>query len=388
MTFAGAFVAFVSSLFLIIHWSEDRSAQSAIWWAGAHCLSGVGLALLAMRADFPPYVSVIALRCLDLSTILTCVAALSFGHESVKLRIALAASIAWLGTSALVRLLAGESYAIAWTVGIAGCLYAAMAFEFWRGRGEVLRGRVPMICVISLEALALMMAAVGYGVSSNPATNPAFSWLGIIHFVRLIYIPGSTIFLVSMLRDRTETKHKTAAFTDPLTGLPNRRAFEDWANKLLDSDLRSGLPTALLAFDLDKFKLINDTYGHAIGDKVLIIFASVLAESVRNSDVIGRLGGEEFAAALSGVGSAEVVAISDRIRALFQESAQVVDEHRIGATVSVGVATTDVHPCGLGDIAEHADEALYQAKRRGRNQVVVAATDYTRPKGLRIARAF
>jgi len=175
-----------------------------------------------------------------------------------------------------------------------------------------------------------------------------------------------------MLNERSEAMHKAASLIDPLTGLPNRRAFMDRAERLFDRSDREEKPISLLAFDLDRFKEINDAFGHPTGDQVLRTFADVLSRTLRPADIAGRIGGEEFVAALPGCGSEAALAIARRIRGTFQDNARFMNGQRVGATVSVGVATTPTHGRGVAEIIASADGALYQAKNLGRNRVMLA----------------
>ena len=134
-------------------------------------------------------------------------------------------------------------------------------------------------------------------------------------------------------------------------------------------------------FDLDKFKTINDRFGHAIGDEVLKLFASIIGTSMRATDFVARLGGEEFAAIIPGR-TEEGVIVADRVRLAFETAARTVAGHYIGATVSVGVAVRE--PGGdINAALAQADTALYAAKANGRNRVEIAGA----PAGGAIAAA-
>ena len=225
-----------------------------------------------------------------------------------------------------------------------------------------------MICLLVSQAIALFLASIQYATSR--LTLPTVGWFGIIHFVGLIYVGGAAIFLTMMLNERREIKYKAAALTDPLTGLANRRAFLDRAQQMLDRSLRDGVPISLIAVDLDRFKNINDAFGHHVGDHVLRIFADVLSRVLRPADIAGRMGGEEFVAILPGCDIEAALAVARGIRSSFQDDARFVDGHRVEATLSAGVATAPEHGGGLAEIMARADAAMYAAKDRGRNRVM------------------
>jgi diguanylate cyclase (GGDEF)-like protein len=124
-------------------------------------------------------------------------------------------------------------------------------------------------------------------------------------------------------------------------------------------------------FDLDHFKGVNDRYGHAVGDAALKLFANTITASMREKDIIGRLGGEEFAALVPG-GLAEATGVAERVRAAFEIAGVEVDGHPLRATVSIGLATGPVLQCNVEQMLSVADAALYRAKANGRNRVEAA----------------
>lgn len=174
----------------------------------------------------------------------------------------------------------------------------------------------------------------------------------------------------ALTKKRTELAHKQAAMTDPLTGLFNRRAFIDCAERRLKQHERDRTALAFLVFDLDWFKSVNDTHGHAIGDLALRLFAGILRTNLRADDIAGRLGGEEFAAVLSGTDEISAARIAERIREKFAEAGEKIEGASVEVTVSVGVAGCRAEEAAdLERLGEAADEALYRAKSHGRNRV-------------------
>jgi len=189
----------------------------------------------------------------------------------------------------------------------------------------------------------------------------------------VIYVVGTAFVVVVMAKERVALVHKTAAMTDLLTGLFNRRAFLDAADRLIAQRARKSLPVSVLMFDLDRFKSINDRYGHAVGDDALKRFADTAAASMRSTDIIGRLGGEEFAAIIPGT-PAEAAMVAERVRTAFEVAGVEISSHLIGATVSIGVATA-VPPVATASLLSRADAALYRAKHNGRNRVECAGDE-------------
>ncbi|MBK8009623.1 MAG: GGDEF domain-containing protein [Rhizobiales bacterium] len=128
---------------------------------------------------------------------------------------------------------------------------------------------------------------------------------------------------------------------------------------------------AIFMFDIDKFKSINDRFGHPGGDKVIKLLATTAKKTLRQTDVFGRLGGEEFAAFLGNTDEKGAVIVAERVRLAFKEAAKVVDGTAIGATVSIGVTFTTNYQDQVDGLLGRADEALYEAKNSGRNRVMV-----------------
>jgi diguanylate cyclase (GGDEF)-like protein len=164
------------------------------------------------------------------------------------------------------------------------------------------------------------------------------------------------------------------AGTDPLTGAANRRSFLEQCEAEVARSRRFNRPASILMLDVDRFKSVNDTYGHAAGDEVLKALGAAIAKAVRRMDVWGRLGGEEFAILLVETTLPEAALIAERMRQQFAAIVVPFGEHRIGFTVSVGVASLSTEAGGLEAALRLADTLMYQAKTTGRNRVVAAAT--------------
>ncbi|MCG2576298.1 GGDEF domain-containing protein [Dechloromonas sp. XY25] len=157
---------------------------------------------------------------------------------------------------------------------------------------------------------------------------------------------------------------------DGLTGLMNRRYFMQSAEVELQRAQRYRRPVTVAMADLDYFKKLNDTYGHAAGDAVLRVFAERVRETLRQSDLVCRYGGEEFAFLFPEITPAETAILTERLRASAADNEVVLpDGRRVTATVSIGLA--DASECPIEIALRHADEALYEAKRLGRNRVVI-----------------
>lgn len=164
------------------------------------------------------------------------------------------------------------------------------------------------------------------------------------------------------------------ASVDALTGVNNRRAFFERASELLANARRRHSPIALLATDIDFFKKINDTYGHAAGDAALRQFARTCRDHLRPLDLIGRIGGEEFAVILPDTTLAGAIRVADRLRVVVSELSIEEGDNRFSMTVSIGAGEIPPESAGIEATLAAADHALYRAKQNGRNRVERADT--------------
>jgi len=200
-------------------------------------------------------------------------------------------------------------------------------------------------------------------------------WMTVLSFEALLLTISSAFLLLAMAKERTELRHRKAAMVDPLTGIANRRSFLQDASMLAKLHATNPRPTAFLVIDLDHFKSINDRFGHAVGDRVLEIFTEAARKSMRGSDLVGRLGGEEFAAVLADTSREKAVVVAERIRETFAQMAQEVDGLPVCGTVSIGLVHCLDRTLDVTELLAQADHALYYAKERGRNRVEVASLD-------------
>jgi len=161
-----------------------------------------------------------------------------------------------------------------------------------------------------------------------------------------------------------------AAFTDALTGARNRRYLKDNAEKELKDCIEKDLPFSLIILDADHFKLVNDNYGHTVGDEVLKILVARIHHSIKKDTMVARYGGEEFVVTLPNVCHDGVMSTAERIRKSVESSAFHIDDLELTVTISVGVSSRTDKAASLTDIISNADKALYEAKESGRNRVV------------------
>ena len=384
---ADSFVTATSGVVLIFVALRSRDAPSALWWGLANLMVSVGCGIFAARQELADIAwRIVVATCLNLASAMFWAAAHRSRHANVPLVPFLAGPLLWLATLAVPAVGASPSLQMS-LVGIVGLFYTPVAaYEIWRGRGERLSARWPIFGLFVLDSLMNLAGSVEawLGELTPLALPPLTTWYGLVYFETFLLTVGGAILIVLLERERAELLHRSAAQVDALTGVANRRAFTELAMEKLDECQREDAPLSLIFFDLDHFKAINDTRGHAVGDRVIRRFTDVARSHLRPEDVMGRIGGEEFAILLPRVSPGAAYVVADRIRVAFHESCRGLGEISLNATVSAGIAAAHAWTT-FDSIMQAGDEALYRAKTRGRNRVEHAARLDRPPNVIRVA---
>lgn len=183
---------------------------------------------------------------------------------------------------------------------------------------------------------------------------------------------GMSLFIVFVLASDMSEKMREQAITDSLTGCLNRRGFYDNADNKLAEFIRKRQHVCLIYWDIDKFKNINDTYGHLAGDEVLSKTTAIIKNNIKEKDLLGRIGGEEFVIILGRASAAEAKGVAERLRMLIEANLVEIADETIKVTASFGVVELFNIDTAVDKAIDIADKALYEAKGRGRNRVVEA----------------
>lgn len=198
-------------------------------------------------------------------------------------------------------------------------------------------------------------------------TENYFSQIGMEPFIAF-----SQLATVALDQARLKISLEAMASIDPLTGLLNRRAFQDVINREHASARRLQMPFSMLLFDLDRFKMLNDNYGHDIGDKILLGISNTAKTTLRTSDWLSRWGGEEFLAILPNTDDAGAKKMAERLRYEIEKFSIRLNKQTIKTSASIGIASYPRDGDTLDFLLKAADAALYEAKTTGRNRVVEA----------------
>jgi diguanylate cyclase (GGDEF)-like protein len=356
-------------VFLLFAWTQDR-IRALAWWGAAYLIGGFSVALWITNAQGIPFMPASlpsALMFVACGMIWN--AARLFHGRKVLWPAMIAGAATWLyvcEAPAFAQMSANR-------IVLASLIISAYTFltasELWRERRKSLINRWPALFVPALHGAVFLfpIPIASMMPEESGLVTLATGWLAVFVLEMLLYAVGTAFIVLVLTKERTLRMHKTAALTDPLTGLFNRRGLIEAARELAEKHARRAKPITVLAFDLDHFKSINDRFGHAVGDDVLKLFASVASTSMRVTDFVARLGGEEFAAIIPGALD-EGIVVAERVRVAFESAARTVSGRYIGATVSVGVAAHTA-ATNIDALLARADEALYAAKAGGRNRV-------------------
>jgi diguanylate cyclase (GGDEF)-like protein len=375
-------IAGLLGVFLIIDWMQQRNVRALAWWGSAYLIGASAMALGTMPTpiiNLPPQVpgALIFLAC----GMIWNGVRLFQGRRVLPLATFIGAAV-WLGVGQIPGVLENGNGQIIGAL-IVPVYTFFIAIELWRERRGTRYSRAAAIVVPCLHA-GIFLVPLAMGAFLPAGHNAA--WLTVFTLETILYAVGTAFIVMLMVKDHHVHVYRTAASTDHLTGLLNRRAFMDNALTLCKQQAKRGEPVAALMFDLDHFKSINDRFGHAVGDDVLRLFGQVVRASTRADDIIGRFGGEEFIAIVPG-GWESASKISERVRASFEAAGATVATHAVGATVSIGAATCYDAVTALDPFLARADAALYRAKHEGRNRVYIDEGDVASERTRMIAAA-
>ncbi|MEX0590956.1 MAG: GGDEF domain-containing protein [Xanthobacteraceae bacterium] len=375
------FVTTILGLFLLFAWVQDRSIRALAWWGVAYLIGGVSVAIYTMQDSLSNALSMaIGNALLFVACGVIWSGARLFHGREVKPFWMFAGAIAWLIALTMPGFAVSDMARIVLSSVAISTYTLLTAWELWGGRKERLMSRWPAMAVLALHGFVFLLPVPIVLLSSSELRFSDFAggWFAIFALETLLYAIATAFIILTMAKERSERIHRTAATIDPLTEIFNRRALLEAGRRILGRMAWDKQPVSVLMFDLDHFKKINDRFGHAVGDRALQTFARTAAARLRATDVIGRLGGEEFAAILPGTSLLSAAVAAERVRAAFEAAAVEIDGLPIAGTVSIGAAATEEPDIDIDVLLEQADRALYAAKASGRNRYVLSGSEEER----------
>ncbi len=363
------FLSATGGLLLLFCWMQNRNTPALAFWGSGYLLGAVAAAMLGSGGAGNAFV-------VCTSNALLCGAygvmwggSRSFEGRRVRPPLIATGAAIWIAAFQLESFRASPPLC----VGLVSFIQAAYALlsarELWYACDRELISRWPTLALVVTHA-GFLLARIPFAsvVASSATAGQPHSAVVLVMAAEALFVNFGLPFLrVAMSKERAELEQRKAALTDSLTGVANRRAFFDLGERLLARTIADRHTAALLLFDLDRFKEVNDTSGHEAGDGLLRAFARLVAGAVRPDDLFSRVGGEEFACLLPNVSMEEALQIAERLRSAF--GLMRFPGVTSGATVSVGIAMTTSACRTLPALMATADRALYRAKAEGRNRV-------------------
>jgi diguanylate cyclase (GGDEF)-like protein len=237
---------------------------------------------------------------------------------------------------------------------------------------------LPAIYLIlgSRVGIVTTVTSMGFILLANPFLDQPYSVnalvtveLGMVYVSALFHAFSTKSISFHHAMVEANRRLGEMATRDPLTNLLNARTYYSICDRMIQASVRSGSPFCVLFIDLDHFKRINDTYGHEMGDEVLKTAATCIERTVRHSDVVGRIGGEEFSVLLPDTDRTGARRLAEKIRTEIEALTFVFAEQKVAITASIGLAASRPDHGRIVDIQREADQAMYDAKRAGRNRV-------------------
>lgn len=383
LTVALTSVSAVLSIILFLIWRSRRTYPGFGLWTAGNALYAAGFMLIALRGLVPNTLSIVPANILLLS------AAVLFLEGVRRFRGIAGRPISNMSLVVLPVLLIAYFTFVTDDTGMRVVVYSAFCAVIaglvaW----ELFRNAQSDLCfslwftgsLFAMHALFMGFRVVLTFLNPGPHDLLAPNLIQTLTFlISLLLGIAWTFGFVMLNSERLEVDLKNAqvelqrlAETDFLTGIANNRRFFEDGEREIQRARRYGHPLAALMLDLDHFKKVNDTYGHAAGDKVLVAMTDTFRRLLRDIDVFGRLGGEEFAILLPETDLAGGRATAERLRMAIAETQIDAGNRTLKITISIGVTLLSPDDAGLDAVLKRADDAMYEAKRHGRNRVVTA----------------
>ncbi|WP_170975977.1 GGDEF domain-containing protein [Rhizobium sp. FY34] len=362
------------AVLMVAAWLHDRSQTVTGLWGLGFGMHGLGIALVGLRGVIPDSISIVVGNGLVLFGIV-CWSIGILAYDGKRPHIWLAIPLAlWLAMLCVPSIMA-HFWARTVTFQLCASLaYLMLAYYVLKGGPDSRLARLSFAGVVWIQAGSMIkMAFDAYRFRPDGfAQMPNVTTFAVSNIFCLV---AGILLGARLLMARAEQRLHKLAISDPLTGALNRRGLLDRFNDMCRRAPPAKPLMALVIFDLDHFKQINDRYGHSMGDKVLVAFCRVAQACLGERGTFGRMGGEEFACLMHVSGAAEASGITEAIRLTLkhQETAVQGTDQTICVTVSAGISVSPVSKADLDQMLLIADRALYAAKAAGRNRAALAS---------------
>jgi diguanylate cyclase (GGDEF)-like protein len=370
------FIKLVLGGLFAVFWLKNRTSPWFMWWGVALASGSVTAALFMLRTTIENYLTLgVGNAFLLIGVLCTWQGTRTFGRRNALWLPVLAVPTVWLAICLVPGFIETIEYRIALSSTTVATLFGLACWECWRDRHEALSSRWPVIVILASLVLffALRIPLMHFLPFPFGALPMQPGWLGAFNLILFGHTFLLVVLVVAMSKERLELEQRTKAQTDPLTGALNRRAFMARGERLVVRHRHEDATLSLLFLDLDHFKALNDRFGHSGGDDVLTCFVGLVNACIRPTDFLFRMGGEEFCCLLPYTGVEQAALVAERIRQQVEAASVIVGGMPAKATVSIGIASTEEFGYDLDALIRQADNAVYAAKRAGRNRVEVSS---------------
>jgi diguanylate cyclase (GGDEF)-like protein len=366
------FTPALAGCLLLLSWLQHRRIVALALWGSGFITASIATTLIIFaRGTVPDFWSIIVGNALLAAAYgVLWSGARKFNGKKTPVILVLAGVLLWLAACSIAPIYARVESRATVMAAIAVFYTLLALLELWRGRGDgTWRWPIMLLLLGHAAAIPIRIPIAGAWIHPDPSNVNLLTFM--IFESAFVCICGAYLF-GGLAKDRIAASYRRIALTDSLTHVPNRRGFFETAERLLMRTRFARRPVALLLFDLDRFKSINDRYGHQAGDEVLAAFCRLATSVLRPTDLFGRIGGEEFASLLPGTEQQDALWLADRVRTAFEGASHAVGGRTLTATVSVGIAVSGDASVDLSALQKEADQALYRAKALGRNRVEIS----------------
>jgi diguanylate cyclase (GGDEF)-like protein len=386
IVFAGLLIRTVLAVLFLVFWLTERRSPWFAWWSATFFLGNLSGVVFLTGGFTTDYISV------GFGTALL-MAAFACGWQGARgferrppLWLAVfGVPVLWLAVCLIPGFVENAFYRVLLSSLLLAWLIGATAVEFWRGRNEALLSRWPIIVLFTILAAVFAARIPLAGVLPFPfgALPVQDNWLAAFSLVMILHTVALAVLVVAISRERLEREQRLKAQTDLLTGALNRRAFMSYAERQMARHRISGKPLCLLLLDVDRFKTLNDRFGHSFGDEILTRFVAMVRDNIRPNDLLFRIGGDEFCCLLPETSAAQAYRVAERVRDRLATALIAGEGGTVSMTASMGIASTEHFDYALEILMHEADMAVYAAKEEGRNKIAVAPAGNASPSATK-----
>jgi diguanylate cyclase (GGDEF)-like protein len=319
-----AFTPAVAGCLLLVSWLQHRRQPAFGVWAVGFFMASIAAALIIVaRGEIPNFLSIVVGNAiLAVAYGILWSGARTFERKKISVPLALVGLLVWLVACSISPIYARPE-ARASVMAATGICYTLLAVvELWRGRGDG-AWRWPIIVVLLVHAASIPIHIPVAGAWKHPDPIDLDFLTFMIFEAAFVSICGAYLF-GGLVSERISMSFRQASLTDPLTGVTNRRGFFEIGERLLARARFGNEPIAVVIFDLDRFKNINDQFGHATGDELLIAFCRLASAQLRPNELFARIGGEEFVALLPKTVAQDAVWLAERVRVVIEAATHTV----------------------------------------------------------------